>query len=166
MNLGCQLSSHSAGWHWNLRIRRTFNTRVRPLGSYLTDNTGGKGDLSDNWNAAAPSCQTSYQEALTIPLVSEMYCMVVICVFCARDSLCVAHRFWLHCYNPTKSWTLAILCNFLSSASFSKPSRFQFPQYPMLCNRLPVYHYWLKQPPWLRLFPEAPRYWFHTVSSR
>jgi hypothetical protein len=38
-------------------------------------------------------------------------------LFWARDSFCVARRFWLPCHISKKSWTLAILCNFLSSAS-------------------------------------------------
>jgi len=39
-------------------------------------------------------------------------------LFCARDSFWVARRFWLPCHIFKKSWTLAILCNFLSSTSF------------------------------------------------
>jgi len=44
--------------------------------------------------------------------------MAVICLLWARDSFFVACRFWLPCHISKKSWTLAILCNFLSSASF------------------------------------------------
>jgi len=54
-----------------------------------------------------------------ISSVSRMYPTAVICFFWARDSFCVAHTFWLPCHISTKSWTLAILCNLLLSASFS-----------------------------------------------
>jgi len=50
--------------------------------------------------------------------VSEMYPTAVICLFWARDSFWVARRFWQRCHISKKSWTLAILCNVLSSASF------------------------------------------------
>jgi len=42
----------------------------------------------------------------------------VICVFWARHSFWVPHRFWLPCHISTMLWTLPILYNFLSSASF------------------------------------------------
>jgi hypothetical protein len=45
------------------------------------DKAGGKGDLSDNLNAAAPLCQNSDLEALTISSMSEMYPTAVICLF-------------------------------------------------------------------------------------
>jgi hypothetical protein len=38
-------------------------------------------------------------------------------VFWVRDSFWVAHRFCLPCHISQKSWTLAIWCIFLSSAS-------------------------------------------------
>jgi len=115
---GAQSSSPSTGWWLILRIRRTFMIWVLPPGRAFADKAGGKGDLSDNLNAAAPSCWKSDQDALTISSVSEIYPMAVICLFWARDSFWVARRFWLPCHISKKSWTLAILCNFLSSASF------------------------------------------------
>ena len=39
-------------------------------------------------------------------------------------SFCVARKFWLPCHISKKSWTLAILCNFLSSASFFNSKSF------------------------------------------
>jgi len=48
-------SSLSTGWRLSLWIQRTFNIWVRPLGRSFADKGGGKGDLSDNLNAAAPS---------------------------------------------------------------------------------------------------------------
>jgi len=47
-----------------------------------------------------------------------MYPTAVICLFWVRDSYWVASRFWLPCHISKKSWTLAIVCNFLSSTSF------------------------------------------------
>jgi len=115
---GAVSSLLSTGWRLILRIRRTFTTWIRPPGRSFADKPGGKGDLFDNLNAAAPWCWKSDQDALTISSVSEMYPTAVICLFWARDSFCVARRFWLPCHISKKSWTLAILCSFLSSASF------------------------------------------------
>jgi len=115
---GTLTSSLSTGWQLILRFRRTFTIWVLPPGRSFVDNAAGKGDLSDNLNAAAPSCWTSDQDALTISSVTEMYPTAVICLIWARDSFCVAHRFWLPCHISKMSWTLAIQCNFLSSASF------------------------------------------------
>ena len=83
----------------------------------LADKAGGTGDSSENEHAAAPSCVKIDQDALMISSVSEMYCTAVICSFSARDSIWVARRFWLPCHISTKLRTLAIRCNFLSSAS-------------------------------------------------
>ena len=47
-----------------------------------------------------------------------MYPTAVVCLFWAQDSFWVACRFWLPCHICKKLWTLAILCNLLSSASF------------------------------------------------
>jgi len=114
----CVLSSSlSTGWKFILRIVRTFKIRVLPPGRYLAEKAGGKGDLSDNLNAATTSCWKSDQEALTSSSMSEMYLMPVICLFWVWVSHCVAHRFWLPCHISKKSWTLPILCNLLSSAS-------------------------------------------------
>jgi hypothetical protein len=52
-----------------------------------------------------------------ISSVSEMYPTAVICWFWAQDSFCLAHCVWQPCHISIKSWTLAIQCNFFSSAS-------------------------------------------------
>jgi len=57
------------------------------------------------------------QDAWNIDSVSEIYPTAVVCVFCVHDSFHVGCRFWLHCHISKKLWTLAILCNFLSSAT-------------------------------------------------
>jgi len=115
---GLLSSSLSTGWRLILRIWRTFKIWVRPPRRSSADKAGGKGDVSNNLNAAAPSCWKSDQDALTISSVSEMYLTVVICLFWVQDSIWVASRFWLTCHIYKQSWTLAIPCNFLSSASF------------------------------------------------
>jgi len=83
-----------------LWICQTSMIRVRPPGRTIVDTGGGKGDLTDNLNAAAPSCWKSDHYALTISLVSEMYPTVVISLFRAHDFLCVVHRFRLPCNIP------------------------------------------------------------------
>jgi len=105
-------------WCWLIRlILQAFNTRVGPPGRFLEDKAGGKGDYSDNLHAAAPSCWKCDQDALTIYSVSKMYPTAVICLFWARASFCVAHRFWLSSHISKTLWILAILCNSLSSTS-------------------------------------------------
>jgi len=115
---GALCSSLSTGWRLILRIRWTFKIWVHPARRSFTDKAGGKGKLSDNWNAAAASCCKSDQDTLTFSSVSEMYPKAVIYLFSARDSFLVARRFWLHCHISKKLWTLAILCKGLSSTSF------------------------------------------------
>ena len=97
-------SSHSTGWQLILRIRRTLNIWVGLPGRSFADNAGGKDDLSDSLNAAAPSCWKSEQDALMISSVSEMYPTAFICSFGAWDSFCVACRFWWPCHIVEKSW--------------------------------------------------------------
>jgi len=97
--------SLSTGWRLILRIRWTFKIWVRPAWRSFADKADGKGDLSDNLNAATPSCWRSDQDAVTISSVSEMYPTAVICLFWTRDSFWVAHRFWLPCHISKKSWT-------------------------------------------------------------
>jgi len=92
-------------------------TWVRPPGWSFAGKGGGKGDLSDNVSAASPSGWMSDHDALMIASVSKMYPMAVVCLFWTSDSFWVPHRFWLPCHISTKSWTLAILCNVLSSTS-------------------------------------------------
>ena len=118
MLYSAQSLSLLTGWLVILRIRRAFNVWVCPPGRSFADKAGCKGDLSDNLNAAAQSCWWSDQDALRIFSVSEMYPTAVICSFVARDSLLVACRFRQLCHISNQLWTLAILCKFLSSASF------------------------------------------------
>jgi len=130
------------GGCWSiLLIRRTFNTSVRPPGRSFADNACGNGDLSDNVNAAIPPCWKFDQVALMIFSVSEIYPMAVICFVWAKDSFGVAGRYWLPCHISKKMWTLAILCNFLSSTLSSIPSHFQSAWYAMLGNHPPLFHY-------------------------
>ena len=110
-------SSVLAGWPSIRLIGWTFNRCVHPPWRFFADKAGSTGDFSDNYNAATPSCWKFDQNALTISLVSEMYPIAVICVFWAWDSVSVARRFWLPCHIVNKLWTLAIRCNFFSSAS-------------------------------------------------
>jgi len=56
---GSLSSSLSPGWWLILRIWRTFKIWVLFPGRSFADKAGGKGDLSDNLNAAAPSCWKS-----------------------------------------------------------------------------------------------------------
>jgi len=107
----------AAGWWSILYIRHTYNTWVLLPGRSFTDKAGWNSDLSDNLNAAAPSCWMFDQDALTISSVSKMYPIAVICLFKVGDSICAARRFWLHCHFSKNSWTLAIVCRFLSSSS-------------------------------------------------
>jgi len=114
---GALFSSLSTGWRLVLRILRIFNIWVCPPWGSFVDTAGGKGDLSDNWNAASPSSWKSHQHALTICSVSEMYPMAVMCLFWARDSFRVARGLWLPCHISKMSWTMAILCNVSSCTS-------------------------------------------------
>jgi len=91
-------SSLSAGWRSIHFIRWNFNTWGCPPGRFFADNAGGRGHLSDNLNATAPPCCKFEQDALTTYSVSEMYLTLVTCLFWARDSWCVAHRFHLPCH--------------------------------------------------------------------
>ena len=111
-------SSLSTGWRLILRSRWTFNIWVHPPGRSIPDQGGGKGDLSDNLNAASPSCWKSDHDALMISSIFKIYPTAVICLFWARDSFWVERRFWLPCHISKMLWSLAILCNFLSSTSF------------------------------------------------
>jgi len=118
MHSGVLSSSRSTGWRLILQIRWTFNIWVRPSGKSFADKNGGKGDLPGNLNAAASSCWKNGHDALTITSVSEMCPTAVIWLFWAQDSFWVPRRYWLPCHISKMSWTLAILWNFLSSASF------------------------------------------------
>jgi len=117
MSLAALSASRSAGLQLILRIWQTLDTSVRSTGWSFGDIPGGRGDLSDNLNVASPFCQNYDQNALTISSVSEIYHTAVIYLFWARYYCCVVHRFWLPCQISNKFWTLAILCNYLSSAS-------------------------------------------------
>jgi len=114
---GALYSVLPVGWQLLLLIRHTSNTSVRPPRRSFADKAGGRGDLSDNLNAAAPSCRKCDQDALTIISVCEIYPATFICMFWARESFCIARRCRLPCDISKWSWTLAILCNFLSSTA-------------------------------------------------
>ena len=105
------------GWRSIFLIRRTFNIWVCPPRRSCEDKAGGWGDLSNNLNAVEPSCWMFVRNAFTISSVSELNRMAVICLFWTCDSLWVAWSYWLPCHISKMSWTLAILCNFLSSAT-------------------------------------------------
>jgi len=79
-------TSLSMEWRLILRIRWTLNIWVCPPGRSFADKGGGKGDLTDNSNAAAPSCWKSNHNALTISSVSETYSTTVICMCWEWDS--------------------------------------------------------------------------------
>jgi len=115
---GVLSSSLSTGWLCILRIRWTFNIWVHPPGRSIADKGGGNGDLFDNLVAAAPLCWKSDHGALTISSVSKIHPTAVICLIWARDSFWLARMFRLPYHISKKLWTLAILSNFLSSASF------------------------------------------------
>jgi len=115
---GARSSSLSTVWRLILQIWRTFDIWVRPPGRSFADTGGGKGDLSDNWNAATPSCWISDHNSWMISTRTRIHPTVVIWLLWAHDSIWVARRFWLPCHILNKLWTLAILCRFHSSASF------------------------------------------------
>jgi len=121
---GVLFSSLSARCRAIFYIRCTFNIWVCHPRMFFADHTGGWGDLSHDLNTAEQLCWTFDQDALTISSVSEMYPMAVICSFWACDSFWVAWRFWLPCHISKRSWTLAILCNFHSTASLSSSVSF------------------------------------------
>jgi hypothetical protein len=96
-------------------IRWTFKSWVHPPGRFVADKASGKGDLSDNLNAAAPCSWNTYQDALTISSMSEMYPTAAIRMFWAQHSFYVACRCWLLFHISKKLWILAFWCNFLPS---------------------------------------------------
>ena len=61
MHSGAQSSWHWTRWWLIFRIWRTFKIRLCPPGRSFADKAGSKGGLSDNLNAAAPSCWESDQ---------------------------------------------------------------------------------------------------------
>jgi hypothetical protein len=93
MLLGVQSSSLSTRLELSPQIQRTFNIWVHTSGCFFVDQAGSKGDLSDHFNAAAPSYWNSDQDTLTSSSMSEMNAAAVICLCWARDSFCVVHRF-------------------------------------------------------------------------
>ena len=118
MPAGALSSSLSTWWRLILRILRTFKIWVRPPGRFI---------CRQRWWQVWSFWQFKYSRTimlkewpgyLTISSVSEMYPMAVIWLFWARDSFCVARRFWLHCLISKKSWTLAIRFKFLSATGF------------------------------------------------
>jgi hypothetical protein len=114
--LSCALSSSLlTGWWLILLIQWTFTISVWHPGRSFVDKAGGNGDFPDNLNAAARSGWKSDQGPLKISSVSEMNPLAVIYFFWSWTSSCIADRFWLRCHISNKSWTLAILCNFLAT---------------------------------------------------
>jgi len=59
-----------------------------------------------------------------ISLVSKMYPIAVSCTFWVPNCFCVAHQWWLPGHISNMSWTLVILCNFLSATSFFNSKSF------------------------------------------
>jgi hypothetical protein len=117
--LGGSLSSPVlTGWRSIHLIQWTFIIWVGPPLRSFAYTAGCKGDLSDHINRATRSCGRSDLDVLKISTVYKMYSTTVICLFWARDSLCVAYRFWLPCHISKMLWALAILWNILSSTSF------------------------------------------------
>ena len=106
------------GWLLSLRIQRTIIIWVRAPRRSFAHKAGGICDLCDNFNSAAKSCWRRDQDALRISAVSEMYPTGVICLFWAQDSSWVTCQFWLPCHIYNIWWTLAFLCNFVSSGTF------------------------------------------------
>jgi len=118
MPSGAQSSSFSTGWRLILLIQWTFNILSRAPRRSFADIGGGNGDHSVSSNAAAASWWKSDKDELMISSVSKNYPPAVICFLWAQDSFWVACRYWLPCHISNKSWTLAILCNVLSSVMF------------------------------------------------
>ena len=163
---GARSPSLSTGWRLILRIRRTFKIWVLPPGRSFADKAVGKGDLSDNLNAAAPSCWKSDQDVLTISSVSEMYPTAVICLFWARDSFWVARKVWLPSHISKTSWKLAVLGNFLSSVSSLTSESFSV----LVVSNSASVPAKIALLAWANCltehFREGSRLWFLTASSR
>jgi len=155
MHSGALSSSLSAEWLSIVPNRRTFDTWIRPPGRSFADKVGGKGAHSDNLNAAAPLGWKFDQDALIISSVSEMYPTTVIWSFTGRVYICVVGRFWLPChiFKIIGSWPFCVI--FFPPPLSSIPSCFQCLCYWMLCNRPPIFLYWLKQTILLWLLPTA-----------
>jgi len=162
---GALPSSLLTGWQLNFGIQLTFTIWVRPVGMSFVEKVGGKGDLSDNVNAAARSWWKSDEYDFTISSVSEIYPTVGICLFWGRDLFLVSDRFWLHCHISIKLWTLAILCNVHSAASFIICKSFPVVLVSILGKHLPKSRYCLKQSTLQRLFHQGSCLLFLTASS-
>jgi len=157
---GAQSLLLSNGWLLITRIRRTFTIWVLPPGRSFADNAAGKGDLSDNLNAAAPSCWKSDQDALSISSVSEMYPTSVICLFWVRDSFSVARRFSQLCHisKSREPWPFCAISFPPPHSSFL--SRFLCSWYPILGQCLPKSRSAHEQTALQQLFPKGSRLWF------
>jgi len=66
-------------------IHHAFNIWVSLTKRSFADKAGGRGDLSYNLNAAAPSCWMFDQDALTFSSVFVMYHTAVICLISVHD---------------------------------------------------------------------------------
>jgi hypothetical protein len=73
MLVGLITSALSTGGQLILRIQRTCNIWVHPPGLTFADKAGDKGDLSDNLNAAAPSCGKNHQDGFKNSSVFERF---------------------------------------------------------------------------------------------
>jgi len=106
---GALSSSHSARWQSILLNRWKFSSWVRPPWRAFAHKPGGTGDLSDNLNAATPSCGMFDQDTLTISSVSEMCPTAVIWTIWAWESSCVARRCYVgasaKCEIGFRKWT-------------------------------------------------------------
>ena len=162
---GALSMSVSIGQWLNLRIHRTFKIWVRTLGRSFADNAGGKGNLSDNLNAAAPSCWKSDQGASTISSVSKMYPTAAIRLISARDPICISRRFRLPCHISTSRdlWPFCAISVPLPLSS--SLSHFLCLWHPILVQRLPKSRYWLEQTALQWVIRKGSRLWFLTPSS-
>jgi len=116
---GVLSSSLSTGWWLIHRILRTFHIRVWPPGRSFADKACGKEDLSDKFKCSHtimwkewPGCFDDIFRVRNLSYCGNLLGWV-------GDSIWVARRFWLPGHISKKSWTLAILCHYLSSMSVS-----------------------------------------------
>jgi hypothetical protein len=103
---GVQYQSLLAGWQSIRLIWQMFDRWGCPPGRSIEVKAGGKGELSDNLNAATQSCTTFDQDAFTISEVSDVYPAPVICLIWAGDTFYIAGRFWVLCHIGKEKFSL------------------------------------------------------------